>query len=214
LSRRLLLVISAGALAAAGLFTSGAAKATTAASGAPAGGECQLQGTANFSPPGLTTSSSSFTYGFTGSLSGCQSNNNAPGSGTVSAGSPITISGVTYQEPAASGTGSCSNSSTKGISVTQWADGDYTVVSYTTTGAAAAVQLQGSVIGSVTVTGTNSSGQPISATVTTNEPSTPVGASAVGELTFSTSSPTGVTACNSGGLTQAVINGFIEIGQQ
>lgn len=194
LSRRLLLVLSAGALAATGLFTSGAAKATTAASSTPSGGECQLAGTANFTP-GLTANSGSFTYGFTGNLTGCQSNTTpaSPPSGTVFAQN-------------ATGTGSCSSTTTSGTSVTTWSTGTETVVSYTTTGAGALVALQGTVVPSVTI-GTT--------TYTTNEPSTPVGANAVGELTFSTASPTGIAACNTaGGLTQAVINGFIEIGQQ
>lgn len=210
LSRRLLLVLCAGALGAAGLFTSGAARAATAASGTPAGGACQLAGTANFTP-GLTANSAPFNYGFTGNLSGCQSNNGSPTSGTVSAGSPITVGGVTYQEPAATGTGSCSSSNTQGISVTQWAGGTYTVVSYTTTGAAAAVQLSGTVVQSVVVNGPNGT----TTTIATNEPSTPVGSSAVGELTFSTASPTDIANCNTAaGLSSAVINGFIEIGQQ
>lgn len=193
MSRRLLLVLSAGALAAAGLFTSGAAKASTAASGTPSGGACQLQGSANFTP-GLTASSGSFTYTFSGTLTGCQSNNGGPTGGTVSTPEPAT------------GTGSCSNSSTSGYSVSQWNDNQTTVVQYTTTGAGALVILQGTVVQSLTV-GTT--------TYTTTEPSTPVGSSAIGELTFSTASPTGITACNTAaGLPQAVINGFIEIGQQ
>lgn len=194
MSRRLLLVLSAGALAATGLFTSGAAKATTAATGAPSGGACQLAGTASFTP-GLTASSGSFTYTFSGTLSGCQSNvAGAPTSGTVSTLVP------------ASGTGSCSNSTTSGYSVSHWADGNQTIVQYTTTGAGALVVLQGTVVQSVTI-GTT--------TYNTTEPTTPAGSSALGELTFSTASPTGVTACSTaGGLTSAVIDGFIEIGQQ
>ena len=193
MSRRLLLVLCAGALGAAGLFTSGAAKATTASTPGPSGGACQLAGTASFTP-GLTSSSQSFTYTFSGNLTGCQSNNGAPGSGTVSTLEPAT------------GTGSCSNSTTAGYSISQWADGLQTIVKYTTTGAGALVVLQGTVVPSVTV-GTT--------TYSTTEPSTPAGASALGELTFSTASPTGVTACNtSAGLPSAVINGFIEIGQQ
>ena len=189
---------------------SGAAKATTAATPGPSGGACQLAGTASFTP-GLTSNSAPFNYGFTGNLSGCQSNNGSPASGTVSAGSPISVAGVTYQEPAATGTGSCSNSTTQGTSITQWAGGTYTVVNYTTTGAGAAVQLSGTVIPSVVVSGPNGT----TTTITTNEASTPVGSSAVGELTFSTASPTDVANCNTAaGLSSAVINGFIEIGQQ
>ena len=193
MSRRLLLVLSAGALAATGLFTSGAAKATTAASGAPSGGACQLAGTASFTP-GLTANSGNFTYTFSGTLTGCQSNSGSPASGTVSTLVP------------ASGTGSCSNSTTSGYSVSKWVNGTQTIVKYSTTGAGALVVLQGTVVSSVTINGTPYS---------TTEPTTPAGSSALGELTFSTASPTGVTACNtSGGLTSAVIDGAIEIGQQ
>lgn len=164
-----------------------------------------LSGTANFTP-GLSTSSTNFNYSFSGTVSNCESNNGAPASGAESAGEPITIGGVTYQEPAATGTGGCSNSTTSGISVTKWADGNYTVVKYSTTGAAAAVSLQGTVISSVSVapTGTSTTGT----TITTNEPSTPVGASALGELTFGTTSPTDCTT----GLKSASINGTIQIG--
>lgn len=193
MSRRLLFVLSAGALAATGLFTSGAAKATTASTPGPAGGACQLAGTANFTP-GLTSSSQSFTYTFSGSLTGCQSNNGAPATGTVATLEPAT------------GTGSCSNSATAGYSISTWADGLQTIVKYTTTGAGALVVLQGTVVPSVTV-GTT--------VYNTTEPATPAGSSALGELTFSTASPTDIANCNTAaGLSSAVINGFIEIGQQ
>jgi len=214
LSRRLLYALSAGAFAAAGLFTAGATKAI-AASSTPSGAACQLAGTANFTPPGLTSSSSSFTYGFQGSLSGCQSNTTpaSPASGTETAGQTISYNGGSYQEPLAKGTGSCSNSTTSGTSITQWADGDYTVVQYTTTGAAAAVSLQGTVVSGISLTGTDSTGAASTVTIPTNEPSTPVGANVIGELTFSTASPTDVTKCAGSGLTSAVINGSIQTGQ-
>ena len=47
--------------------------AVAPASAAPGGGECQLQGVANLTPP-LSSSDGAFTYSFTGALSGCQSN--------------------------------------------------------------------------------------------------------------------------------------------
>lgn len=153
---------------------------------------CQLAGNAYFTP-GLTANSQDFSYTFSGALTGCQSNNGAPTSGSVSTAVPAT------------GTGSCSSSTTKGYSVSTWADSKQTVVQYTTTGAGALVVLQGTVVASVTLNGQ---------TFSTSEPSTPAGSSAFGELTFSTSSPTGVTACNTkAGLPSAVIGGFIEIGQ-
>ena len=213
MSRRLLFVLPLAALAGTALFTSNAAKAATAAS-TPSGGACQLAGNASFTSPGLTSSSSNFTYSFGGTLSGCESNTTppSPAGGTESAGQTIQVNGGTYQEPLATGTGGCSNSTTKGTSITQWADGDYTVVQYTTTGAGAAVALQGSVIAGVTVSGTLG-GAPSTITISTNEPSTPVGANAVGELTFSTNSPTDIANCAGSGLTSAVIKGLIEIGQ-
>lgn len=210
MSRRLLLVLSAGALGAAGLFTSGAAKATPAASGTPSGGACHLAGTANFGT-GLTTNSTSFSYNFGGTLDNCQSSDSSATGGTVSAGQVVTIGGATYQEPASSGTGSCSNSTTSGTSIVFWNNGFHTVVQYTTTGAGALVVLQGTVVPSITLQSTTG-GAPI--TINSDEVATPAGSTSLGQLTFSTASPTGVTDCNTAtGLTSAVINGLIETGQ-
>src|SRR5205085_9150173 len=111
------------------------------ASAAPNGGGCQLHGTATISP-GLTNTAQNFNYSFTGSLASCQSSSGGPASGTVFAG--------TNGLPTPSGNGSCGSSTTSGIAVAQWADGTTTVVQYTTSGAAAAVSRQGSVIGSGT----------------------------------------------------------------
>lgn len=210
MSRRLLTVLSAGAIAAGGLFTISTGTFLSAASAAPAGGACVLQGTAHFAAPGLTTGSTNFTYSFDGTVSDCQTNNTgAPTAGTETAGETISYNGGTYQEPVATGSGGCSNSTTKGISITKWSDGNYTVVSYSTTGAAAAVSLTGTVISGVQVSGTLN-GQPSTVTIPTNEPTTPATSSALGQLTFGTTSPTDCTT----GLTTASINGTIEIGQQ
>ena len=69
----------------------------------------------------------------------------APTSGTVSAGEVYTdpATGKQYQMPRSQGNGSCGSSTTSGTAVAFWADGTRTVVSYSTTGAAAAVHLQG-----------------------------------------------------------------------
>ena len=211
LSRRMLLVLSAGALAATGLFTSGAAKASTpAASGTPSGGACHLAGNADFGT-GLTASSQNFTYSFGGTLDNCQSSDSTATGGTVSAGQVVTINGATYQEPLSNGSGSCSNSTTSGTSIVFWNNGLHTVVNYTTTGAGALVILQGTVAPSITLQSTTG-GAPI--TISSDETATPPGATSLGQLTFSTASPTGVTDCNTAtGLTSAVINGLIETGQ-
>jgi hypothetical protein len=64
--------------------------AVAPAAEAQSGGGCQLQGTANISP-GLTSNAQNFSYDFTGSLTGCQSNTSgAPTSGSVEAGRTIT----------------------------------------------------------------------------------------------------------------------------
>lgn len=160
------------------------ALSAVSASADPNGGGCQLHGTANFTP-GLTSTAQNFTYSFTGSLSNCQSSSGGPSTGTVFAG--------TNGLPAATGNGSCGSSSTSGTAVVQWADGTTTVVQYSTTGALAAVVLQGSVIG-------GSSGY-----TTTRY----AGDSALGGLAFEPPDP---TACVGAGVTSAGIDGFIGLG--
>jgi hypothetical protein len=179
--------------------------ASAPAASAQSSGGCQLQGTANISP-GLNSSARAFTYNFGGNLTGCQSTQaGAPATGTVSAGQPFTVGTQKFQEPVPSGNGSCANSTTSGIAIVSWADGTNTVVQYTTTGALAAVQLQGTVIASVTLQAINPApGQPTSTTVTTTRYA---GGSALGTLAFEPPDP---TACNTpAGVTQAGISGFI-----
>jgi hypothetical protein len=177
---------------------------TPTAFAASAGG-CQLQGTASFTP-GLNSSAQNFSYSFHGNLSGCQSTDSAaPTTGSVSAGEAVTIGAQQFQEPAASGNGGCSNSTTNGIAIVTWADGTQTVVQYSTTGAAAAVRLQGTVVSNVVLPAINPApGQPTSTTVITTRYG---GASANGALTFQPPDP---TACNTaGGVTSAGISGVI-----
>jgi len=175
---------------------------------AASGGGCQLQGTANISP-GLNSSAQAFTYNFGGSLSGCQSTEaGAPTAGTVSAGQALTVGGQQFQEPVSSGNGSCGSSTTSGIAIVTWADGTNTVVQYTTTGALAAVQLQGTVIASVTLPAINPApGQPTSTTVSTTRYA---GGSSLGTLAFQPPDPTACTTPT--GVTQAGISGFIGLG--
>ena len=202
-------------LAAAGCLAAAAFVVPSAA--AQSAGGCQLQGNASFSP-GLSTSSQPFSYGFTGTLTGCQSSQSgAPASGTVSAGQTLTeqvhnsVTGgtdtVTYQEPLATGSGGCASSTTSGQSLVTWADGTTTALSYSTTGAAAAVDLSGAVAPSITLTALNAaSGDPTTYTIATTRYA---GDSAGGLLTFQPPDP---TACStSTGVTAAAIGGAVAL---
>ena len=80
----------------------------------------------------------------------------------------------------------------------QWADGTATVVQYSTSGAAAAVSLQGTVIPSVT-----------SSTGTTYTTTRYAGDSALGALAFQPPDP---TACAGAGVTSVGIDGTINLG--
>ncbi len=166
--------------------------------GAQSVGGCQLDGTAQFSP-GLSTSSQPFTYSFGGALENCQSSQSgAPTSGTVSAGQTITeqvtnsITGatdtVTYQQPVPTGTGGCGSSTTQGEALATWSDGTATVVSYSTTGALAAVHLSGTVVPSMTLTAVDAEpGDPATFTIETTRYA---GQSAIGLLAFEPPDPT------------------------
>jgi hypothetical protein len=191
--------------------------AAPAASAAPSFGGCQLQGTASFSP-GLGANSQPFSYGFSGNLTGCQSTQaGAPTSGTVSAGQTLTeqvtnsvtkaTDTVTYQEPVPTGSGGCATSTTSGQSLATWADGSTTVVAYTTSGAAAAVKLSGSVAPSMTLSAINPpAGDPTTYTINSTRYA---GQSAGGLLTFQPADP---TACNTPtGVTSAAIGGGISL---
>jgi len=180
-------------------------------------GGCQLQGTANFSP-GLNSSAQPFSYNFGGNLSGCQSSEaGVPESGTVEAGKTLAeqvknsktgaTDTVTYQQPIPSGSGSCASSTTNGSALITWADGTHTVVSYSTTGALAAVNLSGSVAPSLTLTAVNAQeGDPTTFTIATNRFA---GDSASGLLLFQPPEP---TACNtSAGATTAAISGAVSL---
>ena len=192
------------AIVAAGCFVAAAAVATPVS--AASGGGCQLQGSAGFSP-GLTNTSQAFTYHFAGSLTGCQSTvPGSPASGTVSAGNVETAStGEQFQEPVATGSGTCANGTTSGIAIATWADGTQTVISYSTSSAGAGVVLQGMVVPSVTLQAINPGpGQPTSMTVSTTRYA---GDSAQGQLVFQADP----TQCSGAGLASAGISGTTEL---
>jgi hypothetical protein len=175
---------------------------------AASGGACQLKGTASFGT-GLGTTDKPFDYSFNGNLTNCQSNvAGAPTSGTVSAGEVYTdpATGKQYQMPRSQGNGSCGSSTTSGTAVAFWADGTRTVVTYSTTGATAAVQLQGTVIDTVFLPPVNPADPPLGLSTTRYN-----GSNAVGALVFEASpqdcaSQTGVLA--------AGIEGTIGLGSQ
>ena len=144
--------------------------AFTFAQGASAasGGGCQLKGTASFTP-GLNTTSQPFTYSFSGDLTGCKSTDaTAPATGFVQAGGTYTdpASGKAYTLPSSTGTGGCASSTTQGLALITWGDGTRTIETYSTSGAAAAVHLDGTVIDSTTLQPVNPANPPLTVTTT------------------------------------------------
>ena len=205
-----------------------AALPAPAAAAASAGG-CQLAGSANFSP-GLGSTAANFSYSFSGALTSCQNSDaTAPTSGSEEAGKTVTVSyswsyvdpatgqtvagtsNATYQEPVPTGNGSCASSTTTGVGITTWADGTRTVISYSTTGAAAAVNLSGTVVPSATLTLVSYTGPtqaPPSSTYTITT-TRYAGDSSAGVLAFQPPDP---TLCASTGVTTAAISGTVGLG--
>jgi len=135
---------------------------------AASGGGCQLKGTASFTP-GLSTTSQPFTYSFSGDLTSCQSTEaGSPATGFVQAGGTYTdpASGNAYLLPDSTGTGGCASSTTQGLALITWGDGTRTIEQYTTSGAAAAVKLDGSVVDSTTLQPVDPLDPPLTVTTT------------------------------------------------
>jgi hypothetical protein len=176
----------------------------SSASAASAGG-CQLKGTAAFSP-GLSTTSQPFTYSFGGDLTGCESTEaGAPATGVVQAGGTYTdpATGKGYVMPNASGTGSCSSSTTSGLALITWGDGTRTLTSYSTSGAAAAVKLDGTVVDSTTLQPVNPADAPLTVTTTRYN-----GSASHGALVFEAQPDQCLTGVSSAG-----IEGFVGLNQ-
>src|SRR2546426_152965 len=158
-------IVVCAALSAAVLWVAG--PGASLAGAATGGGECQLQGVANITPPPSSNS------------------------------------------------GSCGNSTTTGESLATWGDGLHTVVSYNTTGALAAVQLQGTVVASMTLALVASSvpascTAPASFTIASDEPTFAVGQQSLAALTFSPT--TQDQNCVTMGVSSANISGTVGIG--
>jgi hypothetical protein len=193
----------------AAIAVAGGTVAAVPSSAATGGGECELSGTANFHPGPGTDPSGPFAYDFGGTLTNCGDSTSGPAgfgatTGTISAGQPITIGGVQYVEPTPGGTGSCATGTTVGTAIAQWSDGTSTVISYTTTSAAAGVVLQGNAVPSIQLTSTDGTQ---TTTITTTKYA---GAGAAGVLAFEVTDPTQCTAA--GGVTNAGIDGFTGLG--
>ena len=123
---------------------------------------------------------------------------------------------ATYAEPLASGSGtvpvnSCPAGTTAGTGVVTWPDNTMTIVSYTTSSAGPAVNLQGTVVSSVTLTlASGPAGSPSTYTLTTTNPSFPVGDGAQGAVAFTTNDPTPCTTAS--GLSNVTLQGTVGIG--
>jgi len=207
--------------------------ATTPPAQAAGGSGCQLAGSATFTPNG-PGNLATFGYSLAGAISSCQSSiAGAPTEGTIEVGQvvtrsvPVTLADGTvvqgtakYAEPLATGAGtlpvnSCASSGTAGTAIVSWPDGTTTVLDYTTSSAAAAVGLSGSVVDGVATTLVPGSASPAGSapatyTVSTTNPLFPVGNQATGLVAFTTDAP---DACTTDvGLSGVDVSGLIGVG--
>ncbi|MBK5306838.1 MAG: hypothetical protein JJD92_09150 [Frankiaceae bacterium] len=195
----LLALAQGAALVAVGALTAAPALAATG------GGQCQLDGTANFHPGPGADPAAAFAYDFSGALSACNSSDAAaPVGGTISAGQTYSVAGISYQEPTSTGTGSCATGDTAGTAIVAWQDGTVSVLKYTTSSAGAAVALQGTVVPNIVLTSVDG------LTTTTVATTRYLGNGAVGALAFEVTDPTECTT--STGVTTAGIQGVTGIG--
>jgi hypothetical protein len=105
--------------------------------------------------------------------------------------------------PNASGTGSCSSSTTSGLALITWGDGTRTLTAYSTSGAAAAVKLDGTVVDSTTLQPVNPADVPLTVTTTRYN-----GSASHGALVFEAQPDQCLTGVSSAG-----IEGFVGLNQ-
>ena len=192
-----------------------AASPTISTAGSEGSVPTQTSGTVVTIDPGTsiaetrTVSAVSGTGPYTETLSSALTFSHAAGAAVTGAHSGSAT--ATYQEPIPTGNGSCGSSTTSGTAIANWADGTTTVVGYATSGAAAAVELTGSVVASVDDTLASYTGPtkaPPAPTHTVNTTRN-AGQSAFGQLFFQPPDP---TACAGAGVTTAAISGAISLG--
>jgi hypothetical protein len=121
-------ILGAGIASLLGISALTGVGGATAAPGQPS--SCVLKGVAHINP-GLAVASRAFSYTFTGSFTQCKGSDP-----TISTGS-VTASG--------SGSGGCSKSATTGTARITWNNGQTSSLSFKTTGAAAALLVQGTI---------------------------------------------------------------------
>lgn len=192
----------AGVACAAGLWL---VQAPAAPAHAQAGGGCQLTGLANLSP-GLSSTSQSFAYSFSGTFSNCHSTASSASGGTAFAGTSSTYG--TEQAGSPTGTGSCANSTTQGTAVALFDDGTTAVITYTTSGAGAAVVLQGT----TSTNGAPNSVTYVNGTATTTFTTSPQWSNMSADAPLTFSPATTAENCVQVPVSSANINGFAFVG--
>lgn len=169
-----------------------------AASPASAHSGCKFSATTTFTPA-LVSASQPFTYVLEGTITRCLPGGLViPSDGAVTAGKAgVTIQGVTFDEPVPSGTGGCRDAAAGGTLWTVWQDGSVTIVDYETTGVAAALVLEGAVVPSKTVVGSDGETHTITTTRHLGEGTTAALVSRVADP----------TACSGAGIPSALLEG-------
>jgi hypothetical protein len=163
-------------------------------------GGCRVSAQATIEP-GLTFQDQTFTYHYSGKLSGCSyTTKRAPKGGTITAGETIKIGGKTYQEPKPEANGSCLGTTSTGYDFAKWADGTQTIVQFSTKPGSGGTQLTGMTIPTLKLT--SADGQSTATFRSTRF----VNQYVIGQLKFT---PSDASLCGSSGLTSATITGLL-----